>query len=423
MIKDLISDLWDTNRLLLGQGANVFQAYMSDCYPQIRWSGYPSGQRVMTWRVPEEWIVKEAYIEDENHNRYLDYKDNPLHLVAYSTSIDKWMDWDDLTFHLYNSPDGVPWKFKYYERDWGFCCSGDEQIKVLSSAICKNKLHIVINTEFKQGTMWVGEWQLGNRGKPNLLIATHYDHPYQANDGLSGVAVAVEVAERLQRNPPDWIGGVRILFLPETIGSIAYFTDHSWDDIVGGIFLDACGNDNKITLQWAFSDDWHYMDRLSLNILNSKCFEKYKTARFRENFCNDEIVINSPPMNIPCIGLSRYPYPQYHTSADTIDIIQEDKLVEMADVVEEIARRVVTDYIPIQKYSGVPFLSGYNLWVDWADDPELNKNIEKIFMRFNGKYSVSQIADEIGMNYWDVRKYVERFREAGLINIYSIGGD
>jgi len=270
--------------------------------------------------------------------------------------------------------------------------------------------------------MLVGELQLGNRGTSNLLIASHYDHPYQANDGLSGVAVALEVYKRLKENPPDWVGGVRFLFVPETIGSIAYFTDHRWDDIVGGIFLDACGNDNKITLQHSF-DPPNYIDGITEDVLKNDCGLDYNIAEFREHFCNDEIVINSPPMNIPCIGLSRAPYPEYHTSADTPDIIQEGKLRTVADVVEEIARRIGTDYIPIHTYSGVPFLSGYDLWVDWAENQELNMNIEKIFMRFDGKHTITDISDDIGMNYWDVREYVEKFRTAGLIKIYPVNGE
>jgi aminopeptidase-like protein len=415
MIKDFIERHWNSNRLLLGKDSrNLLELMMVQF--DIDLHAYNSGECVMTWRVPEEWVVHEAYIEDEQGNRYLDYADNPLHLVAYSTAIDKWVTWIELESHMYLSELATPWKFKYYERDWGFCSGHDEE---LWECLIDKKLHVVINTEFRQGTMLVGELNIGN--KPNLVIASHYDHPYQANDGLSGVAVALEVAKRLQDNPPDWIGGVKFLFVPETIGSTAYFSDHNWDGLSGGIFLDACGNDNVITLQHSF-EMRSSIDKIADELMFRK-YHDFHDMKFRENFCNDEIVINSPPMDIPCIGLSRAPFPEYHTSADTIDIIHEDKLVEMADVTEEIVRRFCTDYIPIHTYSGVPFLSGYGLFVDPDKDLELNRNMEQIFMRFNGRFSISEIADEIGMDYWRVREFVEMFRTAGLIKMYPNGED
>jgi DNA-binding transcriptional regulator LsrR (DeoR family) len=37
-------------------------------------------------------------------------------------------------------------------------------------------------------------------------------------------------------------------------------------------------------------------------------------------------------------------------------------------------------------------------------------------MRFEGKLSVFEIANELNLDYWDVREYVEKFREQGLVD-------
>src|SRR5258707_335057 len=87
---------------------------------------------VWTWKVPERYIVHEAYLEIEtgtgqsqgDGGRILDFKDNPLHIVSYSLPVDKVLTWEELQPHLYFSekrPNAIPWVFKYYERDWGFC--------------------------------------------------------------------------------------------------------------------------------------------------------------------------------------------------------------------------------------------------------------------------------------------------------------
>ena len=36
------------------------------------------------------------------------------------------------------------------------------------------------------------------------------------------------------------------------------------------------------------------------------------------------------------------------------------------------------DYIPVRKFKGPIFLSGYGLWVDWRINKRLSENIEQI---------------------------------------------
>ena len=79
---------------------------------------------VWTWRVPERYVVHEAYLETEDGERIVDFKNNPLHIVSYSLPVDKTLSFEELQTHLYfneKRPHTVPWVFKYYERDWGFC--------------------------------------------------------------------------------------------------------------------------------------------------------------------------------------------------------------------------------------------------------------------------------------------------------------
>ena len=89
---------------------------------------YTPGTQVWTWRVPEKYIVHEAYLEVAGR-RVIDFKNNPLHIISYSLPIDKTLTWDELAPHLrFNEkrPHAIPWEFKYYERDWGFCLSKNQ---------------------------------------------------------------------------------------------------------------------------------------------------------------------------------------------------------------------------------------------------------------------------------------------------------
>lgn len=53
---------------------------------------------------------------------------------------------------------------------------------------------------------------------------------------------------------------------------------------------------------------------------------------------NDERVINGPGVNVPCISLNRFPYDEYHTTDDNLDIMHEDMLVGAAEIAEQIIR-------------------------------------------------------------------------------------
>ena len=86
-----------------------------------------------------------------------------------------------------------------------------------------------------------------------------------------------------------------------------------------------------------------------------------------------------------------------------------------ADIAEKIIRIYASNYIPKRTFRGPVFLSGNGLWVDWRDNWELNRAIEKIMMRFEGQHSVFDIAEQVGLDYWMVRDYVEKFRAKGFI--------
>ena len=48
-----------------------------------------SGEKVFDWTVPDEWNLTEAYIEDENGTRVIDAAIHNLHVMSYSTPVDK----------------------------------------------------------------------------------------------------------------------------------------------------------------------------------------------------------------------------------------------------------------------------------------------------------------------------------------------
>ncbi len=417
----LVRELYPLHRTLVSDGTDeALERVRAHLGPGVRYvvERFAPGARAWTWRVPKRWVVREAYIEIEGGERVVDFAQNPLHLVSYSDSVDATLTWQELSPHLHVSkarPHAIPWEFRYYEPGWGFCLSAQQLDTLPRDA----SYRVVIRTEQRAGPqdgLAVGVAGVGPSGGEELLLCAHICHPMQANDDLAGVASAIEVMRRLAANPlPEHAPGVRLLLCPETIGSVCYLSHH--EDLIerlsGAVFCEMTGNDNGLALQRT-RQDGHLLDRIARAVLAARC-EPVREGAFREVISNDEMVINGPGVNVPCVSITRWPYPEYHTSDDSPAILSEERLSEAADVIEEIVRVYATNYTPQRTFRGPVFLSGYDLWVDWRVNPALSHALEMIMLRLEGDRTVFDIAEELGLAYDEVLDYIERFRRHGLV--------
>ncbi len=425
-LRDLLAEIVPLHRTLASDGMDAALEIIGSYLPEnahYKIETYVPLTPAWTWYVPERYKVDQAWLEIEGGERVVDFKDNPLHLVSYSLPMDTLLPWSELEPHLYfneKRPHAIPWKFKYYDRDWGFCLS-----KRQFDRLPRDKNYrVVIRSEFitdpGQGFK-VSDAVIHPQGGPNpaageMFIMAHVCHPNQANDDAAGVVTAIEVARRLAARPlPPGSMSVRFWFGAETIGTIAYLAKH--EELIpgfrGGIFIEMTGNDNTIALQHT-RQHTAALDKVGQYVLK-KPGGAFREGTFADIIANDERVLNGPGVNVPCLSVSRFPYPEYHTSDDNMEIIHEDKLQEAADVIEEIIRVYASDYLPKRKFRGPVFLSGHGLFVDWQVNWKLNRAIEKMMMRFEGKQSVFEIADELELDYWETREYIEKFRVRGLV--------
>jgi aminopeptidase-like protein len=423
-LKSILAEFYPLHRTLASDGQDrtleIIGSYMPDS-SHYTIETYKPLEAAWTWRVPERYVVHEAYLQVESGERVVDFKNNPLHIVSYSLPVDRVLSFEELQPHLHfneKRPHAIPWVFKYYERDWGFCLP-----KNLLDTLPRDKnYHAVIRSEFltdpepgfKMSTAVVHPEGGPDPDAGEIIVQAHTCHPMQANDDGAGVVSAIDLANRLVNKPlPAGSMSVRFWFGPETIGTIVYLSHNEKliGNLRGGVFMEMTGNRNKIAWHRTRQND-HLLDRIAHQVIKNVAHEE---REFAAAPANDERVINGPGVNVPCISINRWPYEEYHTTDDNLDIMHEDMLAGAADTAEQVIRIYASNYIPKRNFRGPLFLSGNGLWVDWRENWALNRAIEKIMMRFEGEHSVFDIAEQVGLDYWMVRDYVEKFRLKGFV--------
>jgi aminopeptidase-like protein len=429
-MRDLLRDLVLENRSILGPGydralARVGEEVSLDVHE------VPSGTKVWTWTVPDAWDVSEAWFAADGE-RFADFERHPLHVWSYSLPFKGKVSKEELLRHLTTRPDrpsAIPFDFRYYERDWGFSLEHNRL-----ESLTADEYEVVIDARHFPGALKIGEHVIAGSSTDSVLIVTHLDHPGQANDDLAGVAVSTEVARRLAGRPLNRTH--RFLYLPEHVGSTAYLATREEEipTFRFGVFLEMLGIDQQLALQHSRNGDTQVDYAFQLALTESG--HPFVEGRFLEVIANDEQVMDGPGVGIPTISLSRarpaqtegvdypefhtaLPYPQYHTSDDSLEIIVPERLDEAATVVVRALEILDQDAYPRRLYRGTVQLSSYGLWVDWRVDPRLNERIDRLMWSFEGDRPLSAIALELDLEFDVVREYVKRFVAAGLVELSS----
>ncbi len=132
-------------RSITGQGVRETLNILSEYADGMTVHEVPTGTKVFDWTVPKEWMIRDAYIEDESGNHVIDFKKNNLHVMGYSISVDQWVPLEELLEYVYvqaDQPNVVPYVTSYYKERFGFCMSQKQR-----DALKPGKYHMVIDSE------------------------------------------------------------------------------------------------------------------------------------------------------------------------------------------------------------------------------------------------------------------------------------
>lgn len=285
----------------------------------------PTGTKVFDWTVPKEWNIRDAWIKDSSGQRLVDFQKLNLHVVSYSSPVHARMNLGELRSHLYTDsehPEGVPYRTSYYKESWGFCLSASQ----LSQFREDEEYDVCIDSSLTEGSLTYGELLLPGEDPGEVLISCHICHPSLANDNLSGIAVATELATALQSQPRRYT--YRFLFVPGTIGAITWLAQNQPDpsSIRHGFVLTCVGDPGPSTYKRSRRGDAE-IDRAFAHVL-AHSGAPYELVDFSP-YGYDERQYCSPGFNFPvgCFMRSQHgQFPEYHTSADNMDFVRPEAL-------------------------------------------------------------------------------------------------
>lgn len=324
----LAEELFPICRSITGAGLRQTLRRLRDQISTLTIHEVPSGTPCFDWTVPNEWTIREAYIEGPDGRRIVDFSDSNLHVVNYSCPVDAVFSLEDLRPHLHSIPEmpgAIPYVTSYYKERWGFCLPH----KVLQS-LAPGKYRAKIDSSISPGSLTYGEVILPGTSSNEVFLSTYVCHPSLANNELSGPVVATEILKWLSALPSRRYT-YRAVFLPETIGSVAYLSrnlDILKANVVAGFNVTCVGDDRHYSYLPSRNGKT-LADRAALHALKHHAgAEKYLTYTFLDRG-SDERQYCSPGVDLPIASLMRSKYgeyPEYHTSLDNLDLITETGL-------------------------------------------------------------------------------------------------
>ncbi|MBI4662348.1 MAG: DUF4910 domain-containing protein [Verrucomicrobia bacterium] len=352
--------LWPLPRSITGEGVRRTHDILSEIIPLTRHE-YPTGKKVLDWEIPKEWVVSDAYVVGPGGQRMLDVHDNNLHLVGYSIPFRGGVSLKQLEEHLYSMPErpgAIPYVTSYYKPAWGFCLSHDQR-----KSLPDGDYEVVVDTKLIDGSLTLSDLVIRGETDEEVLFHTYTCHPSLANNELSGPIVTAFLARRLMALPQRRLT-YRFVFVPETIGAVAYLDTHGGHfrkHLLAG-YICSCVGDGGVCHYKASRRGNTPADRVAEYVLDRRFGRNYRRRDFSP-LGSDERQYCSIGFDLPVGVITRTmfgEYPEYHTSDDNKSLMDFEAMSEMVDILCEFCETHERNRVFINtKPLGEPRLSRY----------------------------------------------------------------
>lgn len=414
----LAKKLFPICRSITGKGVRETLHIIKEEIPQLKIYSIKSGVQVFDWVIPDEWNIEDAYIEDENGKKIIDFKENNLHVIGYSIPVDRWVNKQEMleyVFTLPNQPNYIPYVTSYYKQRYGFCMTEN-----LRKSLLDIQYHMVIKSSLKPGELNYGEVIIPGESDKEIFFSTYICHPSMANNELSGPCVLVELAKYLFSLPKRRYT-YRLLFTVETIGSLAYLQKnlkYMQENIIAGFNI-SCVGDNR-TYSYVESRYGNTLtDKLCQNILKYH-YPEYKRYTYLDRG-SDERQYCAPGIDLPVCAICRSKYgeyPEYHTSADNLNLISKEGLEGAYSVYKKCINALEYNYKYKIQCLGEPQLGKRGLYPDISKKNMYGKTkkITDFIAYADGTNDLIDISNRINTSTEELIPIACKLEEEGLLS-------
>ncbi|MBF0474268.1 MAG: DUF4910 domain-containing protein [Deltaproteobacteria bacterium] len=410
-------DLFPICRSITGHGVRQTLRYFQKILPELTICEVPSGTPAFDWTVPDEWNIRDAYVMDDQGVKVIDFNQNNVHVVGYSTPVDSVMTLEELAPYLHSLPhlpEAIPYLTSYYRPRWGFCLShrARQELK-------PGRYRVVIDSTLAPGSLTYGELILPGREEREILLSTYTCHPSLANDNLSGpivtTALAQELAARFDRRYT-----YRIVYIPETIGSLVYLSRHL-DQMkrttLAGFVLTCVGDDRSYSFLPSRMGNT-LADRVAGHVLKHRA-PGYATYSFLDRG-SDERQYCSVGIDLPVVSLMRTMYgvfPEYHTSLDNLSLISPSGLGGAYQAILSCLDLLEENYTYRMTCPGEPQLGKRGLYptLSTRENSAIVRNLSNVMAYADGDHDLIALAERTEVFAEELLPVVKSLFSAGLL--------
>lgn len=413
----LATELFPLCRSITGPGVRETLDILESHLPGLTRHSVATGYRAFDWVVPEEWTIRSAYIENEAGDRIVDFSTNNLHVIGYSTPVDEWMSLEELDPHLYSlpeQPDAIPYATSYYALWWGFCLSHTQR-----TGLRPGNYRVVIDSELRPGNLDYAELILPGESSEEVFLSTYVCHPSMANNELSGPVVVTALAKWLM-TLENRKYTYRIIFIPETIGSLVYLSKHLDElkqNVIAGFNVTCIGDERTYSYMPSRSGGT-LADQVAIHVLHHTDADFLRYTWLDRG--SDERQYCAPGIDLPVVSIMRSKYgayPEYHTSLDDLKFVTPAGLQGGFDALRQALVVLENNVFPKVTTLGEPQLGRRNLYPSFStrNSAAPVAVLMDLLSYCDGEMSLLSIAQAIGQPAVSLLEMLATLREAGLI--------
>ena len=283
---------------------------------------------------------------------------------------------------------------------------------------------IHIDSKLFEGVLNYGELLIGGKSSKEVFISTYVCHPSMANNELSGPTVVTFLAKWLAEFK-ELEYSYRIIFIPETIGSILYLSlhyQHMKKNVFSG-FNVSCIGDNRAYSYLPSRNGNTLSDRIAKHVLkhidpNFKSYSWFDLGSDERQYC-------APNVDLPIASIMRTKYgmyDEYHTSLDDlINVVTAKGLEGGFNALWKAIEALERNSYPKVKILCEPQLGKRDLYPALLTEHTNSKVMQmlNLITWSDGAHSLIDIAELCESPIWELYPIVKKLEDHKLIELYN----